>query len=499
MVKKQFSPIVLLSILFANPLSHHLFGSVILTSKEGKKFVIERKYALKSGLLQKRLEGQTEEEKTADTTIPIANVTSDTLDLLIPILIEATQKNADNRDKFLELTLVKNPLKKPSIQDLFDLINAANYLKIPLLLEAAAYKYAEKIKANKKDAIYLFYDFPIKLQYEIYKQYLEKYKGHMPLYFLHMQILREDKPKNKKWIFETFEPKIELTDDTKKKILANEKLFENLFEQLPALKEMDTRYDKTILHHAFNGTLNKLFGNPKPENIEPYAKLVTKVIKSLCKETYNEVRKSKQNAKKYFDSIKKEGFQKHMARFYYSLKYGGNLDINNYYDALGDVNWVLRKDKTRIFLYGIPYYDQTKLSKNQNPSNITLGDSTEVLPGLFQPTFPEPFLFIKDYANKLKELHMLEQKYITSIEGIEVLKNLERLHIRIEGGPLQIKDLTPLLKLKNLKRLEISKYIIYLPGGIVMRNKFKKVLNQLLDKKVKVFLTKNGQLIEYKK
>jgi S-phase kinase-associated protein 1 len=113
--------------------------TVQLQSQDDKIFELSRTNAEKSKLLKNLLE-DTEEEKT---TIPVPNIDSETLDIIIKYL-----ENPDETSSY-------DSLEK---DNLFKLILGANYLDIKELLDVTCHKAADRIRGKSVEEIKAFFE-----------------------------------------------------------------------------------------------------------------------------------------------------------------------------------------------------------------------------------------------------------------------------------------------------------------------------------------------------
>ena len=138
---------------------------IFLEAKDGKKFKINKKLAIISGLIKTALGDDGDQ---TDEIVPLPSVDSDTLNLIVKLMkiangadVKVIEKpfkdkiylnNIDSKTDptgYLVATLI-DPLNKTQ---LFDLISALNYMDIKNMLHNACAKVASMIKGQPIDKI----------------------------------------------------------------------------------------------------------------------------------------------------------------------------------------------------------------------------------------------------------------------------------------------------------------------------------------------------------
>ncbi|MFS8025382.1 putative S-phase kinase-associated protein [Helianthus anomalus] len=124
--------------------------TIVLKSSDGETFEVEEVVALESQTIKHMIE-----DDCANTTIPLPNVTS----MIISMVIEYCKKHvelAKNEDKKTAEEDLKNfdsEFVKVDKDTLFDLILAANYLNIKSLLDLTCQTAADMIKGKTPEEV----------------------------------------------------------------------------------------------------------------------------------------------------------------------------------------------------------------------------------------------------------------------------------------------------------------------------------------------------------
>ncbi|KAF5778544.1 putative S-phase kinase-associated protein [Helianthus annuus] len=124
--------------------------TIVLKSSDGETFEVEEVVALESQTIKHMIE-----DDCANTTIPLPNVTSK----IISMVIEYCKKHVDsakNEDKKTAEEDLKNfdsEFVKVDKDTLFDLILAANYLNIKSLLDLTCQTAADMIKGKTPEEV----------------------------------------------------------------------------------------------------------------------------------------------------------------------------------------------------------------------------------------------------------------------------------------------------------------------------------------------------------
>jgi len=134
-------------------------GTIKLISKDGKEFVIEKKYAFVSNLVKTSMDSD-----PSATELPMPGVRGDTLSRVVEYLIYHKGADPPIPEKPLRSTVMKDVCKDPwdaefidkiaeNRQQLYDLILAANYMDIKSLLHLGCAKVAALIKGQPLEKI----------------------------------------------------------------------------------------------------------------------------------------------------------------------------------------------------------------------------------------------------------------------------------------------------------------------------------------------------------
>ncbi|KAF5760457.1 putative S-phase kinase-associated protein [Helianthus annuus] len=118
--------------------------TIVLKSSDGETFEVEEVVALESQTIKHIIE-----DDCANTTIPLPNVTSKTLSMVIEYCKKHVESDAEKDLKAFDSEFVK-------VDDhatLFDLIRAANYLNIKGLLDLTCQTTADMIKDKQPEEI----------------------------------------------------------------------------------------------------------------------------------------------------------------------------------------------------------------------------------------------------------------------------------------------------------------------------------------------------------
>lgn len=125
---------------------------LVLKSSDGHSFEVEEKIAIQSQTIAHMVE-----DDCADNGIPLANVTSKTLALVIEYCKKHHVDEANpTSDK--ELNKWDKQFMETDQSTIFDLILAANYLNIKSLLDLTCQTVADMIKGKNPDQIRALFD-----------------------------------------------------------------------------------------------------------------------------------------------------------------------------------------------------------------------------------------------------------------------------------------------------------------------------------------------------
>lgn len=131
-------------------------SKVVLISSEGEEYEVDEKVACKSNLIKNIIE-----DTGIDDKIPLPNLKSNTLKKVL----EYCEMHKNNDPSEIEKPLKTNNLAElvepadysfinmPNLEDIFDIILAANYLDIKSLLDLSCAKIASIMKGKTADEI----------------------------------------------------------------------------------------------------------------------------------------------------------------------------------------------------------------------------------------------------------------------------------------------------------------------------------------------------------
>ncbi|MFS7927780.1 putative S-phase kinase-associated protein [Helianthus anomalus] len=124
--------------------------TIVLKTSDGETFEVEELVVLESQTIKHMIE-----DDCANTTIPLPNVTSKTLSMVIEYCkkhVEST-KSEDKKTAEEDLKAFDSEFVKVDVDSLFDLILAANYLNIKSLLDLTCQTTADMIKDKTPEEI----------------------------------------------------------------------------------------------------------------------------------------------------------------------------------------------------------------------------------------------------------------------------------------------------------------------------------------------------------
>lgn len=133
--------------------------SLILESKDGSKFPITREEGMVSVLIREIVE---EDENEEEKTIPIMLVDGNILEIIVEFIkyynqnpLEDIQKPlvSDNMDENVNDIWYSQYINKYELEQIFELVNGANYMDIKPLLNLCCAKIASIIKGNTPEDI----------------------------------------------------------------------------------------------------------------------------------------------------------------------------------------------------------------------------------------------------------------------------------------------------------------------------------------------------------
>ncbi|KAL3529946.1 hypothetical protein ACH5RR_009268 [Cinchona calisaya] len=117
---------------------------IVLKSSDGETFELEEAVALESQTIKHLIE-----DNCADTCIPLPNVTSD----ILAMVIEYLKKHVATKPSSESLKSFDADFVKVDQGTLFDLIKAANYLDIKSLLDLTCQVVADMMKGKTPEEI----------------------------------------------------------------------------------------------------------------------------------------------------------------------------------------------------------------------------------------------------------------------------------------------------------------------------------------------------------
>jgi len=389
---------ILLLLFFTN--STIFTGDIELVSKEKKKFKIDETIAKnQSGLLKNMLEEQ-EEDDDDIPSIPVPRIETKTLKSIIILMQRAkiikdesaSPDRTAEEIKNITIETLGKEIKVKNPQDLSKLIDAANYLDAPILLKSFCYAYAGLLgnKATKLAAEKKYKEINKDMQYEIALQHLYINSKLMPIL--------------KKYIEETKKGKY-----PKQKILLENKKFK-----------------KAILQNASDENLEKLFGSP--DNIKPYAQLVSIIIGEKCDGIAQLV---KENRIGQYYTSETNHLIKHLCEF---ILY--DLTKKNFPQRIFKYKENYSKKRYSIFLItahvnSFLYFVSWKYEKNKTklPIQIAISgrdpEASTTIPAI---EIPESLLYSKVYPSELKRLELHDHNINALTKGkFRTLINLETL------------------------------------------------------------------------
>jgi len=166
---------------------------ITLTSKDGRKFTIKRKFAEESGLLKDMLEEIDEEEDGDVPSIPVPNIHSRVLGTIIELL-KKSYEYSDKESEAKKKSLVEYICNKLSlnINELAECLQGVNYLNAAPSLKALAHVIAkwanekEDYKITKK----ILEKLPTELLFEIQAEWILQFGTH-PVELFKQKIIKD--------------------------------------------------------------------------------------------------------------------------------------------------------------------------------------------------------------------------------------------------------------------------------------------------------------------